>query len=200
MFDVSTGSLIASERLKPGKIKRVSAKSDQNGIIGEFDTVFMGEARHYENFISVNFFGDAFYHPYCASVEMKVHVLKLKSGFGCLNARSGLYITSMLNKALKGRFSYGQQLSSSKLRDGEYFVFLPVKNNEIDWEFMDNYIEELEAAHIEELEAYLLVSGLADSRTRGLADSRTRGLADSRTRGLADSRTRGLADSRTYKL
>ncbi|EFG3632824.1 TPA: type I restriction endonuclease subunit S [Escherichia coli] len=181
LFYVSTGSLISSGRLKPGKIKRVSAKSDQNGIIGEFDTEFMDDARHYENFISVNFFGDAFYHPYCASVEMKVHVLTLKSSKSDFNAKRGLYVASMINKALKGRFNYGQQLSSSKLRDGEYFISLPVKNNEIDWFFMDNYIEELEAAHIEELEAYLLVSGLADSRTRGLADSRTRGLADSRT-------------------
>ncbi len=184
MFDVSTGSLISSGRLKPGKIKRVSAKSEQNGIIGEFDTEFMDDARHYENFISVNFFGDAFYHPYCASVEMKVHVLTLKSNKSGFNTKCGLYITSMINKTLKGRFNYGQQLSSSKLRDGEYFIKLPVKNNAIDWDFMDNYIEELEAIHIEELEAYLMVSGLADSRTRGLADSRTRGLADSRTRGL----------------
>ncbi|EEV1126489.1 type II restriction endonuclease subunit R [Escherichia coli] len=176
LFYVSTGSLISSERLKPGKIKRVSAKSDQNGIIGEFDTEFMDDARHYENFISVNFFGDVFYHPYCASVEMKVHVLTLKQSKSGFNAKCGLYVASMLNKALRGRFNYGQQLSSSKLRDGEYFITLPVKNNEIDFEFMDNYIEELEAAHIEELEAYLLVSGLADSRTRGLADSRTRGL------------------------
>ncbi|EEV9309156.1 TPA: restriction endonuclease subunit S [Escherichia coli] len=168
LFYVSTGSLISSGRLKPGKIKRVSAKSDQNGIIGEFDTEFMDDARHYENFISVNFFGDAFYHPYCASVEMKVHVLTLKSSKSDFNAKRGLYVASMINKALKGRFNYGQQLSSSKLRDGEYFISLPVKNNEIDWFFMDNYIEELEAAHIEELEAYLLVSGLADSRTRGL--------------------------------
>ncbi|ELT4260005.1 restriction endonuclease subunit S [Escherichia coli] len=168
LFYVSTGSLISSERLKPGKIKRVSAKSDQNGIIGEFDTEFMDDARHYENFISVNFFGDVFYHPYCASVEMKVHVLTLKQSKSGFNAKCGLYVASMLNKALRGRFNYGQQLSSSKLRDGEYFITLPVKNNEIDFEFMDNYIEELEAAHIEELEAYLLVSGLADSRTRGL--------------------------------
>ncbi|EEC8787006.1 TPA: type II restriction endonuclease subunit R [Escherichia coli] len=170
LFYVSTGSLISSGRLKPGKIKRVSAKSDQNGIIGEFDTEFMDDARHYENFISVNFFGDAFYHPYCASVEMKVHVLTLKSSKSDFNAKRGLYVASMINKALKGRFNYGQQLSSSKLRDGEYFISLPVKNNEIDWFFMDNYIEELEAAHIEELEAahieeleaYLIAAGLSD--------------------------------------
>ena len=167
---MSTGSLISSGRLKPGKIKRVSAKSDQNGIIGEFDTEFMDDARHYENFISVNFFGDAFYHPYCASVEMKVHVLTLKSSKSDFNAKRGLYVASMINKALKGRFNYGQQLSSSKLRDGEYFISLPVKNNEIDWFFMDNYIEELETAHIEELEtahieepeAYLIAAGLSD--------------------------------------
>lgn len=58
---------------------------------------------------------------------MKVHVLTLKSSKSDFNAKRGLYVASMINKALKGRFNYGQQLSSSKLRDGEYFISLPVK-------------------------------------------------------------------------
>ncbi|EDI3199190.1 phosphoribosylglycinamide formyltransferase [Salmonella enterica subsp. enterica serovar Rubislaw] len=73
--------------------------------------------------------------------------------------------------------NFKQQFDETKLS-------IPVRGNNIAWDYMVQYIEELEAAHIEELEAahieeleaYLLVSGLADSRTRGLADSRTRGL------------------------
>ena len=77
IFDIQTGSLLNSKELKNGDIKRISAKNENNGIIGSYDTEFIKEARHYENFISVNFFGDTFYHPYKASVEMKVHILKL---------------------------------------------------------------------------------------------------------------------------
>ena len=37
---------------------------------------------------------------------------------------------------------------------------LPTKNREIDYDFMENFIAELEARHIAELEAYLSVTGL----------------------------------------
>ncbi|EBJ5851030.1 type II restriction endonuclease subunit M [Salmonella enterica] len=120
--------------------------------------------------------------------------------FEGMNKKIALYFIVMLNK-------YQAKLQSILVRNfkqqfDETKLSIPVRGNNIAWDYMVQYIEELEAAHIEELEAahieeleaYLLVSGLADSRTRGLADSRTRGLADSRTRGLADSRTRGLAD------
>ncbi|EAM2004065.1 phosphoribosylglycinamide formyltransferase [Salmonella enterica subsp. enterica serovar Give] len=118
--------------------------------------------------------------------------------FEGMNKKIALYFIVMLNK-------YQAKLQSILVRNfkqqfDETKLSIPVRGNNIAWDYMVQYIEELEAAHIEELEAahieeleaYLLVSGLADSRTRGLADSRTRGLADSRTRGLADSRTRGL--------
>ncbi|ENZ2156607.1 hypothetical protein ACGG0O_003497 [Salmonella enterica] len=62
--------------------------------------------------------------------------------------------------------NFKQQFDETKLS-------IPVRGNNIAWDYMVQYIEELEAAHIEELEAahieeleaYLLVSGLADSRT-----------------------------------
>ncbi|EDC0267147.1 phosphoribosylglycinamide formyltransferase [Salmonella enterica] len=110
--------------------------------------------------------------------------------FEGMDKKIALYFIVMLNK-------YQAKLQSILVRNfkqqfDETKLSIPVRGNNIAWDYMVQYIEELEAAHIEELEAahieeleaYLLVSGLADSRTRGLADSRTRGLADSRTRGL----------------
>ena len=60
--------------------------------------------------------GWVFYHPYCASVEMKVHTLKWKK-FEFTNS-SGLYFASIIQKTLNGKYSYGNQLSSSKLKEG----------------------------------------------------------------------------------
>ena len=80
LFDIGTGSLLSDKYLNKGYIPRISAKSDNNGIIGHFDTENLEVARHFENFITVNFFGTdggIFYHPYKASVEMKVHTLKI---------------------------------------------------------------------------------------------------------------------------
>lgn len=42
-------------------------------------------------------------------------------------------------------------------------IQLPIKNGKIDFEFMENFIAELEAERLAELEAYLLATGLIDT-------------------------------------
>ena len=166
IFDIQTGSLLNSSVLTNGGIKRISAKSEDNGVIGTYDTLNISEARHYENFISVNFFGDVFYHPYLASVEMKVHVVKFKKCEALafkeieFTNYSGLYISSCIKNILRGKFGYGNQLSSSKLRDGKFKILLPTLGGEINFSFMEKFIEELERERVEELDAYLRATGL----------------------------------------
>ena len=158
IFDIQTGSLLNSSVLINGDIKRISAKSEDNGVIGTYDTLNIDEARHYENFISVNFFGDVFYHPYLASVEMKVHVVKFKKCEALafkeikFTNYSGLYISSCIKNILRGKFGYGNQLSSSKLRDGKFKILLPTLGGKINFSFMEKFIEELDA--------YLRATGL----------------------------------------
>uniref|UniRef100_UPI001C56AA02 restriction endonuclease subunit S n=1 Tax=Helicobacter pylori TaxID=210 RepID=UPI001C56AA02 len=125
-----------------------------------FDTLKNKKARHFENFISVNFFGNCFYHPYLASVEMKVHVLKLKNR--TLTKRIGLFLVNQLNKCFYGQFTYGTQLSSSKLKHNNFKIQLPLKPTantqtlkDIDFNFMEKFIAELEA--------YLKATGLSNT-------------------------------------
>lgn len=129
LFEINTGSLVNKKSLEKGSTYRISAKSDNNGIIGVFDTEKLTEARHFNNFISVNFFGDCFYHPYKASVEMKVHVLKIKNHD--FTNGTGLYIASIIKHLLKNKYGYGNQLSSSKLKKEDFFIELPYKNGKI---------------------------------------------------------------------
>jgi hypothetical protein len=162
LFEVGTGSLLPSSDLISGNIPRISAKSENNGIIGYFSTENLESARHFENFITVNFFGvdgGVFYHPYKASVEMKVHTLKMLNND--FNSKTGIFIASALKLSLHG-FGYGNQLSSSKLKNSNFKIILPIKNSKIDFEFMESFIAELEAQRIAELEAYLLTTGLKD--------------------------------------
>lgn len=162
LFEIGTGSLLTSSELIGGNIPRISAKSDNNGIIGYYDTQNLENARHFENFITVNFFGTnggIFYHPYRASVEMKVHTLKMLNKE--FNSKTGTFIAGVLKLSLCG-FGYGNQLSSSKLKDSDFKIRLPVKVGEIDFEFMESFIAELEAQRIAELEAYLSATGLKD--------------------------------------
>ena len=55
LFEIGTGSLLSNSELVNGKIPRISAKSNNNGVIGYFNTEILSNARHFENFISVNF-------------------------------------------------------------------------------------------------------------------------------------------------
>ncbi len=148
LFEIYTGSLLSQEDLAKGDIVRISVKSDNNGVYGHFDTLKNKKARHFENFISVNFFGNCFYHPYLASVEMKVHVLKLKNRL--LTKRVGLFLASQLNKCFYGQFTYGTQLSSSKLKHNNFKIQLPLKPtaktqtlDDVDFHFMHTLINAL---------------------------------------------------------
>ncbi|MGN8532220.1 restriction endonuclease subunit S [Helicobacter pylori] len=168
LFEIYTGSLLSQEDLAKGDIVRISVKSDNNGVYGHFDTLKNKKARHFENFISVNFFGNCFYHPYLASVEMKVHVLKLKNRL--LTRRIGLFLANQLNKCFYGQFTYGTQLSSSKLKHNNFKIQLPLKPTantqtfeDIDFTFMEKFIAELEQCRLAELEAYLKATGLENT-------------------------------------
>ncbi len=168
LFEIYTGSLLSQEDLAKGDIVRISVKSDNNGVYGHFDTLKNKKARHFENFISVNFFGNCFYHPYLASVEMKVHVLKLKNRL--LTRRVGLFLANQLNKCFYGQFTYGTQLSSSKLKHNNFKIQLPLKPTantqtlkDIDFDFMEKFIAELEQCRLAELEAYLKATGLENT-------------------------------------
>ena len=76
------------------------------------------------------------------------------------------------NKAIASMIISASRVSTSKQYDyGNKFnriamnntkIQLPTKNGQIDFEFMENFIAELEAERIKELEVYLLASGLKD--------------------------------------
>lgn len=160
LFSIHTGGLLQASELKSGTIPRISVTSSNNGIIGYYDTAENDEARHFSNFISVNFFGNCFYHPYKASLEMKVHVLHLP-GYEFTSA-TGLYIASALNRVLNGNYSYGEQLSSSDLKKQKIYISLPIRNDDLAFDYMESYIRELEQERIRELDAYLKATGLND--------------------------------------
>ena len=78
----------------------------------------------------------------------------------CLNPIRAQFFTSLLNK-------YSELFRSVLVRSFENkfsssVIQLPIKNGSIDFEFMENFIAELEAQRIAELEAYLTAAGLKD--------------------------------------
>ena len=157
-LQVPTGGLMSSGDLEAGDTPRISVTSMNNGIIGYYKDVDSKNYRTYENCISVSFLGTVFYHPYKASFDMKVHCLKpidheLRRG-------EALYLISCIQKLVQNN-TYGNQTSSTDLPYMK--VYLPVNDNgELDWDYMQERIEELEQERIEELEQYLVATGLND--------------------------------------
>lgn len=69
-----------------------------------------------------------------------------------------MFFTTVLNKQKKSLLSVLVRDVDKTFR--ETIVRLPIKNNKIDFDFMESFIAELEAERIAELSAYLKASGL----------------------------------------
>ena len=80
-----------------------------------------------------------------------------------------LYMASCISKSLGNKYTWGNSISHKKIEND--FVLLPIKkDNQIDFDFMESFIRELEEERIRELEeerirelqSYLAVTGLSD--------------------------------------
>ena len=141
VFNVFTGAQVPSRYLINGSQERISVTNENNGVISKFDEnelLKSSNARILTNFVSINFFGYSFYHKNKASLEMKVHAIQRKDDVS-FSENQGLYIASLLNSQYTGKYGYGNQLSSSKLKNK--VIKLPVDlQGDPDWQYMDRYI------------------------------------------------------------
>ncbi|MBZ1519451.1 restriction endonuclease subunit S [Leuconostoc mesenteroides] len=137
---VPTGAAITKKNLirdELNGIPRVTATEENNGIFDYYKFVNIKNWREYRNFISVSFLGAVFYHKQKATLDMKIHCLRPLEYE--LNDNTGLFMVTIIKFALS-EFDYGDQLSSTALTDLK--IKLPVdRDKHIDWEFMDNFIE-----------------------------------------------------------
>lgn len=79
---------------------------------------------------------------------------------GKWNYASLICIVALFRKAAGGKFNYGNKFNRKIAK--ELKIQLPTKNGQIDFEFMEAFVAELEAQRVAELEAYLSVTGLKD--------------------------------------
>ncbi len=148
IFSISTGSLVPKEVLKKGKIARLTATDNNNGVFDFYEHIEHKNYRVISNFISVSFLGSVFYHPYSASLDMKIHAVQIP------NIELNRYVAGFLVfcfKRMASVFSYGDQLSSSDLPKKK--ILLPTnEKGEPDFVYMENYMKTLEN---EKLKQYL---------------------------------------------
>ena len=110
-----------------------------------------------KNAITIDIFGNTFYRNYAFGAGDDTGVYWNDATAYSSNAM--LFFAVAMQKSMKGRFSYGKKLRSSQSED--FTMHLPVTDDgEIDFDFMESFIAELEAERVAELSAYLTVSGL----------------------------------------
>lgn len=140
IFSVSTGTLIPKDVLKKGKTARITATDNNNGVFDFYEDVEHKNYRVLSNFISVSFLGSVFYHPYSASLDMKIHAVQIP------NIELNRYVAEFLVfcfKRMASVFSYGDQLSSTDLPKKK--ILLPINDkSEPDFVYMENYMKALE--------------------------------------------------------
>lgn len=134
---VPTGASVSYKNMQPGDTPRITVTNTNNGIAGKYSSLDKNY-RVFDNFISVSFLGTVFYHPYQASLDMKVHCIKFRNME--LNANTGLFVVTAIKKAIS-RFTYSDQLSSTVLPN--LLINLPATEDEKpDWKYMEEYIIE----------------------------------------------------------
>lgn len=151
IFTIITGALLKPSNLKSGLLPRITATSFNNGISTFTNEITHKNFRKYNNFISVSFLGDVFYQQNEVSLDMKIHGLKLKDRK--LTKELAIYLIPLIKKFAQ-KYSYGNQLSSSVLARQK--LLLPItESGSIYWEFMHNYIQDIEMKGINETLSFL---------------------------------------------
>ncbi|WP_258058225.1 restriction endonuclease subunit S [Campylobacter hyointestinalis] len=156
LFEQYRGKEKAPNQCKDGNIPLINEISTNNGL-SKYATPTKVFTRNAIT-ISINYATTVFYQSmdFCASVNISI----LKND-KILNKKRALFIISQLRK-INQKYNYAQKISKDKINDTK--IQLPItQNGEIDFDFMESFIAELEAERVRELEAYLKASGLSDT-------------------------------------
>ena len=88
------------------------------------------------------------------------HIQHLVPKFEPFNKAIATIIISACRVSTAKKYDYGNKFNRVEMNKTK--IQLPTKNNKIDFEFINNFITELEAERIKELDAYLLATNIKD--------------------------------------
>lgn len=166
LFEIKKGKRLTKADMKPGDINFIGSTSSNNGVTAKIGNT---EHLHPAHTITVSYngsVGEVFLQdePFWASDDVNVWYPKIK-----IDDRALLYIMTLIKK-LNAKYSYTAKWTIDKMRAEK--LSLPIietsdPNHEytvedIDFEYMQERIAELEQERITELDAYLQASGLDD--------------------------------------
>lgn len=135
IFSCSTTKAVDYEELIPGETNYITRSSLNNGISGKIELIH--NKLEMPNCITIGAEGKiAFYQNVEFLPGVKVYTLRNQH----LNKYNALFIVTILNMNCF-RYSYGRARTLECIKNE--IIFMPVKNNQPDWEYMENYIKSL---------------------------------------------------------
>lgn len=152
---------ISTIRTAEFNVPLVNAKHGNNGIMyygreADFDVDEMTIDIVNDGAVST---GDVYPQPQKTGVLYNAYLIKYKDR--PITEPMLLYFSCVIEKSIKFKFSYQNKASWDKVKD--CLIYLPVdKSNEIDFDFIESRVRELEEERVRELEAYLRVSNFSD--------------------------------------
>ncbi len=164
LFEASNGDFDIQKRHINHKGEFViTAGLSNNGVLGQSDT----KAKIFESHtITIDMFGCAFYRSFPYKMVTHARVFSLKPKFE-INHKIGLFLSTLFFDYPK-KFGYENMCSWAKIKNDK--VILPLKPTanaqtlkDIDFNFMEKFIAELEQCRLAELEAYLKATGLSNT-------------------------------------
>ncbi|MFP6011246.1 restriction endonuclease subunit S [Helicobacter pylori] len=164
MFEASSGDFDIQKRHINHKGEFViTAGLSNNGVLGQSDI----KAKVFESHtITIDMFGCAFYRSFAYKMVTHARVFSLKPKFK-INHKIGLFLSTLFFGYPK-KFGYENMCSWAKIKNDK--VILPLKPTantqsleDIDFDFMETFIAELEQCRLAELQAYLKATGLENT-------------------------------------
>jgi hypothetical protein len=150
---------ISKQKTSEFSLPLVNAKDGSNGVMyygrpEDFESAKMTIDIVNDGAVST---GNVYSQPQNTGVLYNAYLIKPK-----FKASEELlhFFTTAIQKSIKHKFGYENKAGWDKVKKEK--IQLPTKNGEIDFDFMESFIAELEAERIAELEAYLLATGLND--------------------------------------
>ncbi|MGL2662393.1 restriction endonuclease subunit S [Helicobacter pylori] len=164
LFEASNGDFDIQKRHINHKGEFViTAGLSNNGVLGQSDI----KAKVFESHtITIDMFGCAFYRSFPYKMVTHARVFSLKPKFE-INHKIGLFLSALFFGYPK-KFGYENMCSWAKIKNDK--VILPLKPTanaqtlkDIDFNFMEKFIAELEQCRLAELQAYLKAAGLENT-------------------------------------
>lgn len=146
LFNYERGEEAAPNQNQHGECPLISETQDNNGFVRFVEPTKVIDGHCLT--ISVNFASTVFYQEenFCASVN--IIILRPKSE---ITKKQLLFIGSILSKKHK-IYSYTDKVSKALLM--KETLLLPSKNDEPDWDFMEEFIKEIEEKYIKNVDKY----------------------------------------------